>query len=193
MNTAVVPAPPGQRARILDTALTLMAERGAGDTSMRTLAKACGLNVATLYHYFPSKADLFRSVIAERGYFDLLATEGSIVDRDLPVDRRLVELLRCLWEGAVAEVAPVRLILGEGLRGEPTATTTVTALLAAIDAAMTRWLNDDLPELPGDPGATARVLRQLLVARLIEHLVAGTTEQGTDEWAEEVASVILAA
>ena len=33
---------------------------------MRQLAGACELNVATLYHYFPSKADLFRAVVEEQ-------------------------------------------------------------------------------------------------------------------------------
>ena len=44
---------------------TLVSERGAAGTSMRRLAAACGLNVATIYHYFPSKADLLRA--AHRG------------------------------------------------------------------------------------------------------------------------------
>ncbi|MGZ4677784.1 MAG: helix-turn-helix domain-containing protein, partial [Acidimicrobiia bacterium] len=51
-------APSTQRDRILDTALDLMAEHGASATSMRQLATACNLNVAALYHYFPSKAEL---------------------------------------------------------------------------------------------------------------------------------------
>ena len=49
-----------QRERILDAALLLMSDRGAGSTSMRQLAKACDLNVASIYHYFPSKADLLQ-------------------------------------------------------------------------------------------------------------------------------------
>ena len=51
------------RARILDAALSLMSEHGVAGTSMRMLAGECGLNVATLYHHFPSKADLLRAVL----------------------------------------------------------------------------------------------------------------------------------
>ena len=43
-----------QRGRILDAALRLMAEQGSVGASMRQLAAACDLNVATIYHYFPS-------------------------------------------------------------------------------------------------------------------------------------------
>ena len=52
---------PDQRDRILDATLSLMARVGAHGTSMRAVASACGLNVATLYHYFPSKHDLLQA------------------------------------------------------------------------------------------------------------------------------------
>ena len=89
---------------------------------MRTLADACGLNVATLYHYFPSKTDLVRAVIEERGYFALLADDGAVAfDLDQPIEDRLVEFLAFLSAAALAEEAPGRLLLGEGLRQEATA------------------------------------------------------------------------
>ena len=49
------------RRRILKIALTLMSQRGVDGTSMRDLAGAAGLNVASLYHYFPSKQRSARS------------------------------------------------------------------------------------------------------------------------------------
>ena len=63
-----------QRQHILRTALTLMAQQGVDGTSMRTLATATGLNVASLYHYFPSKRDLLVAVLEERGLVEDLAT-----------------------------------------------------------------------------------------------------------------------
>ena len=64
------------RGRILDAALDLMSEKGVAGASMRSLAGACELNVATLYHHFPSKADVFRAVIEERGFAERFRTEG---------------------------------------------------------------------------------------------------------------------
>ena len=58
-----------------------MSERGAADTSMRQLAAACGVNVAILYRYFPSKADLLRSVIEERQY-EMLQHKKSVNEAD---------------------------------------------------------------------------------------------------------------
>ena len=59
---------PNQREHILDVALRLMSEHGSAKTSMRMLAKECGLNVAAIYHYFESKDALLAAVIDERQY-----------------------------------------------------------------------------------------------------------------------------
>ena len=62
-----------RREEILDIALALMSDKGLAGTSMRKLANACDLNVAALYHYFPSKQALFEAVIAERQYGNRIA------------------------------------------------------------------------------------------------------------------------
>jgi AcrR family transcriptional regulator len=62
------------RRRILDIALALMSQRGVDGTSMRDLASAAGLNVASLYHYFPSKRELLESVLVEHGFLPLAVT-----------------------------------------------------------------------------------------------------------------------
>src|ERR1700734_298578 len=75
-------AAPGEgsatRRRILQIALTLMSQRGVDGTSMRDLASAAGLNVASLYHYFPSKRDLLESVLAEQGFMPDRAAEPEV-------------------------------------------------------------------------------------------------------------------
>ena len=77
-------APESQRSRILDAALTLVSELGAAGTSMRRLASACGLNVATIYHYFPSKADLLRALVEEQRYGERMANDDPPLATDLP-------------------------------------------------------------------------------------------------------------
>ena len=62
------------RHRILQVALSLMSQKGVDGTSMRDLASAAGLNVASLYHYFPSKRELLEAVLVERGYLPEWAT-----------------------------------------------------------------------------------------------------------------------
>jgi len=182
-----------QRARILDTALTLMSEHGSADTSMRRLATACGLNVATLYHYFPSKTDLVRTVIEERGYFVLLGSEDAVsFDLDLPLESRLVEFLAFLSAAMLAEEVHVRLLLNESLRREPTAVATVTELLVAIDEAIARWLGEGFPDLAGDPERHGRTVRHLLVSRLIDALATRPGAMVDDlTWGREAAGILL--
>ena len=193
MSATATNGAPDQRARILDTALALMSEHGSADTSMRRLANACGLNVATLYHYFPSKTDLVRTVIEERGYFDLLVGEDAVsFDLDLPLEERLVSFLTFLSAVTMAEEVPVRLLLGEGLRREATAVGMVTQLLGAIDEAITRWMSEGFPDLPGDAARHARAVRHLLVARLVEGLAARPGAFADDTtWARETTAILL--
>jgi AcrR family transcriptional regulator len=144
-------APSSQRERILDRALDLMAEHGASATSMRKLANACNLNVAALYHYFPSKADLLRSVIEERRY-GLRMQDIPPFDASLPPRERLVALILAMGQGIHEEEAIWRLLLGEALRGDATAVAVGHELLEVLRPAMTAWIRELFPARPGEPG-----------------------------------------
>jgi AcrR family transcriptional regulator len=182
-----------QRTRILETALALMSERGAADTSMRRLAAACDLNVATLYHYFPSKADLLASVIAERRYFELLAAGGPDVDDSLPVEERLRGLLVWLADSAATEEALIRLIMGESLRHEPEAVDSVIELLAALDAAISRWLEVGFTELGVGVDELARSIRAQLIGLLVQELAAPSADRvvAHQRWADDLVTLVV--
>ena len=116
MSTGTVAGP--TRQRILDAALALMSEHGSSGTSMRQLAVACDLNVATLYHHFPSKSDLFRAVVAEQGYLERMGTDEpppELGELATPSDR-LAGLVGWLWDAIVGEEAVWRLLIGEAMR-----------------------------------------------------------------------------
>lgn len=194
------PAPRGdgtnQRQRILQTALSLMAQHGVDGTSMRSLAAATGLNVASLYHYFPSKRDLLVAVLEERGFIDDLAVAAEpALSRD-PV-LSLADLLTDILESMLEVEDFVRLMLGEVLRGDQTAQAVGTELFAATESSLELWLSDQRPRLcpAGEETALARLLRSLLVGLLIEHL-AGVLEGGRGSTAvfraraEEIAALI---
>lgn len=150
-----------------------MSEQGSAAVSMRQLATACGLNAATLYHYFPSKADLLRSVIEERRYGDRLATDTPPVDPALPPRDRLVRLLSWLWARTLEEEQVFRLLVGESLRGDPTAKASTVSLVDALAGAIEAWLGDGFPELDGRVPAVARVVRSHIFALVVEHMTLG--------------------
>jgi AcrR family transcriptional regulator len=52
----------GRKQSIIRTAARLFAEQGYKATTMDTLADACKINKATLYYYYPSKADLLLDI-----------------------------------------------------------------------------------------------------------------------------------
>jgi AcrR family transcriptional regulator len=157
--TADVSAP-STREHILDVAFGLMSARGAADTSMRTLAKAAGCNVAAIYHYFPSKADLLRSVIEERQYA-LRLRELPEVDATLPPRQRLEALILSMWQGSLEEEAIWRLLLGEGLRGDETALAVGRELLETIEPALEAWIGVLFGDTLDAPSTAAIVMSQL--------------------------------
>jgi AcrR family transcriptional regulator len=183
------------RTRILDAALALMSEQGSAGASMRQLAAACGLNVATIYHYFPSKADLLRSVMEERRYDERLGTEPPPIDPSGPPRQRLVALLEWLWANALAEEAVWRLLVGEALRGEAAATSSASELVDALAATLEVWLRDGFPELGTGPehlAALARVIRGQVFALVVEHLaLGGVTAAVARARADELAAIVF--
>jgi len=163
------------RERILDNAFELStAERSSG-ISMRKLADRCELNVATLYHHFPSKADLLRAVLEERGYPRRIGEQGpppEVVEAPTP-DEVVRRLLLWLWQQAEAEEAAWRLLIGEGLRGEPEAREEARRLVGLIEPAVRRWLGEAAPELGDRLDVVARVVRSTLLSLAVEHLALG--------------------
>ena len=54
-----------KREEILGSARSLFLRQGYADAGMEVVARAAGVSTATLYAYFPSKADLFKAIVME--------------------------------------------------------------------------------------------------------------------------------
>jgi AcrR family transcriptional regulator len=67
-----------KREAILAVALRHFAEKGFNGTSINALASEAGISIGSLYSYFPSKDDLFLTIVA-RGH-DLLESAISDID-----------------------------------------------------------------------------------------------------------------
>lgn len=78
-----------RRSTIVDAALDLFGRSGFHGTSVRNIAQAVGVNEATLYHYFPSKAALLDAII------DREIAERRRVALAVDLDRPLADIL--LW------------------------------------------------------------------------------------------------
>jgi AcrR family transcriptional regulator len=161
---------PDQRARILEVTLGLMADYGARGTSMRAVASACGCNVATLYHYFPSKHDLLQAAIAHRRTGDLLVApfpEGIAGS----VEERLAALLDHLFVGMTADEDLWRALLAEAIHGDDDVLGPLLETAIAFEGALAGWLHDLCPDAPAlHDAAVVRAIRNAVIGVLVEHL-----------------------
>jgi AcrR family transcriptional regulator len=190
---STVPQETSPRQRILDVTLALMAQRGVAGTSMRDLASAAGLNVASLYHYFPSKHDLLLAVLKERGMLEELGAP-SVPAEHLGTNRTLVELLDDILQSMLEVEDFIRLMLGEVMRGDPTVQQVGSELFSTTQEALEQWLETARADLrPGsDVPALARVLTSVLIGLFFEH-VAGVLGEEDPATAFHRRSVEIAA
>ena len=172
------------RRRILRIALTLMSQRGVDGTSMRDLASAAGLNVASLYHYFPSKRELLEAVLVEQGFMPVRApvpVGGDAPEAETNMAQLLADVLVSIFD--VEEF--VRLMVGEAIREETTARAVGSELFAAFQAAIEDWVTTHRPDLDQRAGApaVARMLCAMVVGTFVLH-AAGVTSEGNDDLTE---------
>jgi AcrR family transcriptional regulator len=159
-----------QRTRILDATLALMASEGTSGTSMRAVAAASGLNVATLYHYFPSKRDLCQAAIAYRLSDNAL---GFPFPEGFPgrVEDRLGALLDHFFVSMSDEADLWRALMAEAIHGDDDVLQPLLDVSALFEAALGTWIRTLLPDAPAlhDP-AVVRALRHALYGVMVEHL-----------------------
>ena len=106
----------GARARILDAAERLFAERGFDATPTSSIAELAAVPKGLLFYYFPSKPDLLRALVAER--LDLGPIDAdTLIEPGDPV-RALLNLARKLSE-IQANSGVMRVIIWREQRTHP--------------------------------------------------------------------------
>lgn len=100
-----------RRAEILTAATDLFLAHGFAGTSMAALARAVGIQKASLYHHFASKEDLFIACVTEGYEATVLRLEALRADAALPDAARIratmAELYRINLETNVGRMAPL--------------------------------------------------------------------------------------
>ncbi len=171
------------RRRILEIALSLMGQRGVDGTSMRDLASAADLNVASLYHYFPSKRDLLESVLVEQGFLPIqnpppeFDGEGNRQD-----DSSLAQLLSDMLVSMFEVDDFVRLMIGEAIRGESTARAVGLDLFTSFQNSIEEWITNNRRDLAERGGAAevARLLGAMVVGVFVQYAGGVLVEDAAD-------------
>lgn len=89
------------RRELLQKARAIFAERNYADVSMRDVAEALKVSTGTLYHYFPSKEDLFCDLFiysAQNSANQLVDALCTLNDRKAKISR-LMEFFRSQCDG----------------------------------------------------------------------------------------------
>ena len=188
------------RRRILQIALSLMAQRGVDGTSMRDLASAAGLNVASLYHYFPSKRDLLEAVLVEQGFLPVRAVH-SLPDAEALEGSTLAAMLADIIVSMFQVDDFVRLMVGEAIRGDETARNVGLDLFSTFQVSIEEWITKNRPDLAERAGAAevARFLSAMVVGFFVEHAAGVISEEAEDltalavQRAKEAASILRSA
>jgi AcrR family transcriptional regulator len=179
----------GPRRRILETAWTLIAERGYHKVRIADIAEACGTSTATIHYHFPSKTEVLNEALRRnvKLAFDRQVAELHSIEDAQQRLHRLVELqlptdgvLRAEWSvwlqvwNEVALDPSFRSLYHDSIsRWERTIAMTIRTgceqgvfAVTDADAATTRLtaLIDGLgiQVLTGRPGSTAESMREHL-------------------------------
>jgi AcrR family transcriptional regulator len=160
-----------RRRQLLDAGTALFAEHAYEEISMRQIAEAAGVSKPLLYHYFPSKIDLFKAAVAEAAaqLQQLIAPsgEGSPVEQlaaSLDAYLEWIEDNARAWTKLMQSAAslPEAREIAEGFRARtmelvlaeltgrrkprPILRTAINGWLGYMDAAILDWTqNNDVP------------------------------------------------
>lgn len=169
------------RSRILQIALSLMSQRGVDGTSMRDLASATGLNVASLYHYFPSKRELLEAVLVEHGFLPVQARFPRAEEETSP-EGQLAGLVTSILLSMFEVEDFVRLMVGEAMRGEVTARAVGLDLFSSFQTSIEEWIGTHRPDLDqrSSGPAVARLLCAMVVGIYVLHAAGVISEEEGD-------------
>ena len=108
------------RGQIVDAAITAFADRGYSGCSLGDIAKIAGLKSATLiFHYFPSKLDLLRSIILEKSPAALLDDRREWLNQQ-PPEIGLTEIAWSFFKMIDQPISGpvIRIVITEALRSQ---------------------------------------------------------------------------
>ena len=155
-----------RRRRLIEVGSALFAEHAFEEISMRQIAEAAGISKALLYHYFPSKTELFKAAVEEHATeLQQLIEPGGDSDPFQELSNRLdaylawIEANARTWSKLMqsATTLPEARTIVEGFRAQtlarilarlttnraprPALRTALNGWLGYVDAAILDWID----------------------------------------------------
>jgi AcrR family transcriptional regulator len=136
---------PARRAQLLETALTVFAEKGFHDTSMNDIAVAAGVTKPVLYQHFDSKRELYAELLEHVGNELLQSLVDATNEADGPrqqVERGYATFFRFVSENQNS----YRLLFWGGNRRDDEFAQTLERVEAAIAGTVMSLITEDFDE-----------------------------------------------
>lgn len=173
------------RDRILDAATSVFARRGFHQAGMDHIAETAGVAKGTLYYNFPSKAVLFRQVIA-RGIDHMIQSVRAAAVDDVPIADRLRRILRVQTDVFTDYTELTSILFNElssGLDAETKkAIRTLRKRYVSFLAELIREGQADGLLQPVDPELAAYTLTHLVYSACDHARHHGTPREAVDEY-----------
>ena len=155
-----------RRAHVLDAALTQFAARGYR-VSLDEVAKAVGATRTVVYHYFPTKKDLFLAV-QERELVELVRHVAPAMTSTGTYEQRARMLLTATFAFAHAHPHGWDLLMGGPDDHDTDATEAMTRIRTLFKASATALLAEDIERLDIDASSPeADLLLDVLIALVV--------------------------
>lgn len=149
------------RARILDTAESLLRRHGLDKLNVVDIARAMNMSHGNVYRHVPSKAAL-RAAVIHRWLHRVSDATDAVASKQAPADERLVEWLKTLAVIKQRKVTEDAELLAAAVKIVQESPEILDDHSALLGGQLARILADGMKDktLPGtgDPGAMARAI-----------------------------------
>jgi AcrR family transcriptional regulator len=108
----------GTRERILEVAEAFLGERGYDGTRLHLIAQRVGIQKASLFHYFPSKEQLYRAVVQE-GFGETEQTIKRVLESEGTPLEKICALVEAYVEMVAAHPERTKILLRQSLGDAP--------------------------------------------------------------------------
>jgi AcrR family transcriptional regulator len=177
------------RQHVFEAAERVFAERGFEAAKLQEISRLAGLSMGTIYAIFPSKTDLFRAILEERGQ-ELLGLARAVATRDRPPREALDGLIELYIGYFVSHPGFLRMHLRAGTSWALTPSGTAAQVkhwedVHALQAGIFRRGIAEGVFVDEDPGYLARVFSALDQV-LLADWVAGGMKAGREDLVERL-------
>lgn len=188
---------PATRDRILDAALQVFTREGFHGATMRSIADSAGITPGSIYWYFSSKENLFRTVLKERTVMPEVLVTASRLDDD---PRVVLKKIAITIDGFIKQPGILdfyRMLISELGREPQIIQKVMTETITPVGMAIIIYFKHQMEQgrfQPGNPVVAAQMFMGALIGQFIGRYLVRlpiVTETPIEEVLEQVVETFV--